>query len=303
MKNNKYLIRAAFCCFLIGWLIPANLDAALICTVTTDACATLGADYIEVFEMYATANSHAGLPAASYANFVCCGGETGLGNACAGTYRVVARLSGDTNAHVEKNDQATGSYDGHDACLSINSGTVDVAYQANNCDGYNTTVASMSGATINAHVGDADAYTDKICASAAAAAAVSITITSDHEIDYQKVAWGEQQDSIALIDTQTVENGGGGAIDLEVKSSQAIGGTGWTMAGAIGTIDQFVHQFSTTTAPSWATFDLNPDTYKTATTSMAAGTSQNFDFRITVPDETTDFDPKSITITIHAVES
>ena len=59
--------------------------------------------------------------------------------------------------------------------------------------------------------------------------------------------------------------------------------------------------FSTTTVPTWVQFNTNPSTYKTATTSIAAGNSENLDLKITVPDETTDFVAKSITVTVQAV--
>src|SRR3989338_9980734 len=295
MKNNKQLIGAALCCFLIGWLMPARLTATLSCVVDTTCAGTT------VFRMSDTANAHAELAAqANYSQLVCCSGETGLGNSCAGTYAVVAKLSGTSNAHVEENTEANYA---QSACLSIDSGTVSVAYQNTNCDGYDTTVASMSGATTNAHVGDSTAYTRKICASAAAAAAISISVTSDGTIDYQTLEWSSQQDTITLVDTQTVEVGAGGPGNLEVQTTNATGGAGWALASTIGVIDQYVHEFSTTTVPTWVKFPTPAETYKTATTSVATGNSQDFDFRITVPDETTDFDPKSITITIHAVES
>ena len=73
------------------------------------------------------------------------------------------------------------------------------------------------------------------------------------------------------------------------------------MAGTIGTIDEFEHYFSTTTVPTWVQFNTNPSTYKTATTSVANGNSENLDLKITVPDETTDFTAKSITVTVQAV--
>jgi len=125
----------------------------------------------------------------------------------------------------------------------------------------------------------------------------SITI-SDQGITFGNVAWSNQQDTITLGDTQTVQNTGSVAT-LEIKTTNATGGTGWTLASSIGVLDQFVFEFSTTTVPTWVKFDT-PDSYKTATTSVASGATQNFDFRITAPSQTTDFEPKSITITIHA---
>jgi hypothetical protein len=136
-----------------------------------------------------------------------------------------------------------------------------------------------------------------------APAVISISITSDGEIDYGSVNWGQQQDTVTLGSTETVENNGDVTVYLEVKTSNALDGTSWTLADSIGSLDEYVHEFSTTTVPTWVKFSTPAGNYKTATTSMAAGTSQNFDFRITAPSETTDYQTKSITITIHAVES
>lgn len=75
----------------------------LSCTVRTSAC---NSGEVEIFEMQNTTNSHTGLPAASYNNFVCCGGVTGLSNLCSGTFATALKLSGTTNAHTR---QGTGS--------------------------------------------------------------------------------------------------------------------------------------------------------------------------------------------------
>lgn len=116
-------------------------------------------------------NAHAELPNQSNVNYnnnlVCCSGVTGLSNSCSGTYGVVARLAGATNAHIEQNNQSNPYYTSN-ACISVASGgSVSVGYRDNDCSGFDTTVASMTGTT-NAHSGNASAYTKKICASASA---------------------------------------------------------------------------------------------------------------------------------------
>lgn len=148
--------------FLAGVKSLKVAYAGLSCTVRTSSCS--GGE-VEIFEMQNTTNSHAGLPAASYNNLVCCSGVTDLGNSCSGTFATALKLSGTTNAHV----QQTGSY-AQSACISVPSGgSVSVGYQATNCTGFDTTLGSMSAAT-NAHVGDGTAYTTKICGTAAGAA-------------------------------------------------------------------------------------------------------------------------------------
>ncbi len=139
----------------------------LSCTVRTSSC---NGGEVEIFEMQNTSNSHAGLPAASYNNLVCCTGVTGLGNSCSGTYATALKLSGTSNAHARQGtllDYPSAT----NACISVSSGdTVSVGYQATNCSGYDTTLGSMVGTT-NSHIGDANwtAGTTKICATAATA--------------------------------------------------------------------------------------------------------------------------------------
>ena len=160
-------MRNFFLAVLIFFFSTSSAFAALSCTVS----AVCNSPDVVVFRMYATSNSHAELPNQSnYANLVCCSGVTGLANTCTNTYSVVARLSSDTNAHIEESGQTTVAYDGRNACLSVPSGgTTSVSYQNNNCSGFDTTLASMSSTTTNSHVGDAATYTRKICASATGA--------------------------------------------------------------------------------------------------------------------------------------
>ena len=99
--------------------------------------------------------------------------------------------------------------------------------------------------------------------------------------------------------TQTAQNDGNTTEALNVKSSDATNGTGWTLASTIGS-NQFKHEFSTTTGSRW---DVMPDsaTYVTADPSVAVSGTATFDFRLTVPSATSDYQQKSITITVQAV--
>ena len=117
-----------------------------------------------VLRMSATSNGHAELASqANYAQRVCCYGVTGLSTTCSGTYATMLKLSGVTNAHVQENTYGTYA---NSACLSVPSnGAVVVAYQDNNCNGYDATLASISAST-NAQIGNPSAYTRKICATA-----------------------------------------------------------------------------------------------------------------------------------------
>ena len=201
----------------------------LSCVVQSSAC---GGSYpVEIFEMQNTTNSHAGLPAASYTNLVCCGGVTGLGNDCsAGTKAVALKLSGANNAHARQNQLA--DYAGaNNACISVPSGgTVSVGYQASNCDTpvkYDTTLASMK-ATTNSHVGNTTAYTEyKICASAAAGTlSVDIVDAGGSPV----VSPGITMGATALSFTYQTTNGTFGASAQKIRVDNTTGNAQWSLS-------------------------------------------------------------------------
>src|SRR3989344_1816182 len=267
----------------------------LSCSVTTAAACT----GTVIWRMSGATNAHAELPSqstAAYANnVVCCSGVTGLGNSCSGIFATVLKLSGTTNAHV----QQTGSY-AQSACIQAPSGgSVSIGYQSTNCSGFDTTLASMSGAS-NTHVGNTTAYTTKICATAAAAAPVySVSITSSGVVEYGFVELSTASSTVGNGYTQTAKNDGNTTEKLNVKSSNATGGTTWTLAEAIET-NQYKHEFSTTTGSRW---DVMPDsdTYVTAHHTVVVDGTVDFDFRLTTPSASADYQQKSITITVQAV--
>jgi hypothetical protein len=142
----------------------------LACSVTTAAACTGGTNTI-ILRMSASANAHAELSSQSTAGYastvVCCSGVTGLGNACSGTFGVVAKLAAVTNSHVQQNNMSGYT---NNVCISDATAgdSVVVAYQASNCTGYDTTVASLGSASgDNSHIGDGSTYATKICASVA----------------------------------------------------------------------------------------------------------------------------------------
>lgn len=130
-------------------------------------------------------------------------------------------------------------------------------------------------------------------------AVYSISITSSGVVSYGYVALSTASSTVGNGYTQTAQNDGNTAEKLNVKSSDATNGTGWTLASSIGS-NQFKHEFSTTTGSRW---DVMPDsaTYVVANPSVAVSGTTNFDFRLTVPSASTDYQQKSITITIQAV--
>jgi len=182
--KNQFIVRVLFLMGLISGIFFARTIYAgtLSCAVRTSAC---NGGEVEIFEIQSTANSHAGLPAASYNNLVCCTGVTGLGNSCSGTYATALKLSGTSNAHVRQGTLANYP-SATNACISVPSGgSVSVGYQATNCSGYDTTIGSMVGTT-NSHVGDGNwaAGTTKICATAAMATATVACSTDISSISF-----------------------------------------------------------------------------------------------------------------------
>ncbi len=185
-------------------LLPVHTASAVLsCTVAASCADTT------LFKISGTTNGHGGTPgASSYTNFVCCSGVVGLGATCSGTYDVVLSLSATDNAHAEQNTQANYATD---ICMSTGGDTVTIAYQATNCTGYDTTVASMTGTT-NAHLGDSSAYTTKICASVGAASSSLSFSISDNTIEFG---------ALTASDDTFADNSAGNATEVEAHTLAA----------------------------------------------------------------------------------
>ena len=140
---------------------------------------------------------------------------------------------------------------------------------------------------------------------AATTAAVTATVSAvnlaisvaDGSIAYGSVNLSTATTTANNGETQVVTNDGS-TMKLNVKSSDATGGTAWTLGTSIGS-NIFKHEVSTTTGSTYMTFQAT-DTYLTASTTIAAGLTENLDFRFTTPSASTDFVQKSITVTVQA---
>jgi hypothetical protein len=139
---------------------------------------------IKILEMQNSSNAHAGLPGSGYLYSICCSGVFGLGNSCSGNSEVVAKLSsvnGSLNAHVRQGDQSndTNYLSSNNICLSVPiNGTVSIAYQANDCSGFDTTLFSMNKTPSNSHIGDSTVYLNKVCATASVPDGLFVTSPS-----------------------------------------------------------------------------------------------------------------------------
>ena len=225
--------------FVFGFLIIRSVYAALSCSVTTDCSSG-----IVIFRMSGTTNAHDELPNQSnYTQLVCCSGVTDLGNSCSGSYAIALKLSGQTNSHAEQSSQT--NY-GNNACISVPAGSsVSVGYQTDNCDGFQATLASISGTGItNAHVGNGDAYSTKICASVTTAN-ISVSI-SDGIVTYGTLGQNATKSTLSgeLNDMQTATNDGTVTETFNIRGQDSVNWTLGTIAGS----DIYVHRFCNDTA-------------------------------------------------------
>jgi hypothetical protein len=138
-------------------------STGLTCSVKSDCS---GAGEVPIFRMSSTNNAMAGtVTGSSYTNIVCCSGVTGLGNSCSGNFAKVLKLSSSDNAHVENVNNA--NY-GTEVCISGPAAGVDCdySYSSTSCPTDYVCLASISSSEssfTNAHVGDCNAYTNKVC--------------------------------------------------------------------------------------------------------------------------------------------
>ncbi|MEK7572063.1 MAG: hypothetical protein AAB553_07365 [Patescibacteria group bacterium] len=126
---------------------------------------------------------------------------------------------------------------------------------------------------------------------------ISVSINTDGTVSYGTLSSGQTVSSIDLSDTQTAENDGNVAVDLNIKTSVP---NGWTLGSTAGS-DTFVHEFSTNSGSNWTKF-ITDDTYQILLTNLLPAATQNFDLRFTAPNPSTSVTEKTLTITIQAVE-
>lgn len=129
-------------------------------------------------------------------------------------------------------------------------------------------------------------------------AIISVTITPAGDISYGIIEAGQSKSTIDLSATKTSTNDGDTTENLNIKTSNATGGTGWTLGSSADT-NVFVHEFSTNGGGAWTKF-TTVDSYQTLATGIAVSGTQNFDLKITVPTNSDSIE-KTITVTVQAV--
>lgn len=136
---------------------------------------------------------------------------------------------------------------------------------------------------------------------------ISVSV-SDGSVAYGIVDLSTTRDTTSggVNDTQVATNDGNVAEDFNIRSTDATGGTGWTLAGSIDA-DQFVHSFCTTGGGSPDPCDATPTwnamstSYSSLAGSVAVSSTRAFDLKLDTPSSTSDYLQKSITVTIQAV--
>ncbi len=138
-------------------------------------------------------------------------------------------------------------------------------------------------------------------------AAVTATVTpqsisvsvSDGSIAFGTVALGGTQDTITLVDTQTITNTGNITEAINIKTSTATGGTTpWTISTTTPGADSFVLSYSDDVGSIW---NIIEGDYTQVTADLEASATGDIDIKIAMPTSSTDSVEKSITITIQAV--
>lgn len=136
---------------------------------------------------------------------------------------------------------------------------------------------------------------------------ISVSVT-DGTVSYGTVDVSSSKDTTSggVNDSQTATNDGNVAEDFNIKSTDATGGTTWTLAGTIGA-NQYKHSFCTSgsgspdpcdTSPTWSAMTTS---YAALTTNISASGTKLFDLKLDTPSSVADYTQKTITVTVQAV--
>ena len=143
-----------------------SLVTALSCTIRFGGCSS---EETCIFKLSDLRNAHAETCSQTNYNYSVCCSESGraLSTSCSEAYDGVIRLSDTTNAHVRDYDLGDGTYPVR-ICLSsdISTDNVDCVLLSNgDCSSIGYECLASVSASDNAHVGDCNAYSTKICCS------------------------------------------------------------------------------------------------------------------------------------------
>lgn len=137
------------------------------------------------------------------------------------------------------------------------------------------------------------------CNSFTTSVAVSVVLTTSGTVSYGTIAANSSKSTAEISQTQTVQNDSGGTENLNIKTSNALGGTLWTLGSSTGN-NIFVFEFKASGDPGYTQF-TNPDSYQAFASGVTASSTRDLDLRITTPTSSSDYQQKSITVTVQAV--
>lgn len=155
--------------------------------------------------------------------------------------------------------------------------------------------------------GDAFASSTGTVAATVTPQNISVSVTNG-TVAYGTLDVSTSKDTTSggVNNTQVATNDGNVAEDFNISSSNATGGTAWTLAGTIGA-DQYKHSFCTAGGgspdpcdgtPTWTAMSTS---YGALSSNVAASGTQRFDLKIDTPSSVSDYVQKSITVTVQAV--
>jgi len=147
---------------------------------------------------------------------------------------------------------------------------------------------------------------------AASTGTVSATITpqnisvsvSDGSVAYGTLGLSSSEDTTTagVNDSQTATNDGNVTEDFNIRSTDATGGSAWTL-GATPGADQYAHSYCTSNCDASPTWNNMTTSYSSLATGVSTSGNQLFDLQIETPTSSSDFVQKSITVTIQAVQN
>ena len=157
--------------------------------------------------------------------------------------------------------------------------------------------------TVDSGYGSSPATTVAISGSTTVStvATISISLNTDGSVTWGVMEANTTKSTLDISDTEVVQSDSNVNIDLDIKSTNAIGTTDWTLSSVAGN-NLFVYENSSNGGTDWNMFVL-PNSYYSFVSAMTPSSTQNVDLRITTPTVSTDFDQKTITITILASQS
>jgi hypothetical protein len=133
------------------------------------------------------------------------------------------------------------------------------------------------------------------------AKSVSVTVT-DGTVAFGSVDLGTSTSTVGGADTQVVANAGNITEDINIKCSDATGGTvNWILSAATGS-NQFAMEFSSTTGSDWSQITAS-NTYFALISGMSSAVTNTLDLQLHMPSASDDSVEKTIEITVQAVQA